>query len=55
MYVVNHLVSHATVVLQNVVLLSTSSDGDLFGDREQLGQVLIWNVVQLGTVVFGNH
>ena len=55
MDVVDHLVRHAAVVLQDVVLLCARSDGDLLGDGKQLGQVLIRNIVQLGTVVLGDH
>lgn len=54
MHVVNHLVCHAAVVLQDVVLFSAGSDSDLLGDGEQLRQMLIWDVVKLGTVVLGN-
>lgn len=52
--VVDHLVSHAAVVLQDVILLGTSCDGNLLGDGEQLGQVLVWDVVQLSAMVLGD-
>lgn len=53
--VVNHLVSHTAIVLQDVVLLCASSNCDLLGNGKQLGQVLIWDIVQLGAVVLGDH
>lgn len=51
---IHHLVSHTTVVLKDVVLISTGGDSDLLGDRKKLGQVLIGDVVKLGTVVLGD-
>lgn len=54
-HMVNHLVGHAAVVLQNVVLLSTGGDGDLLGHRKQLSQVLVRNFVQLHAMVLGDH
>lgn len=55
MNVVDHLVRHAAVVLQDVVLVCARCDGDLLGHGKQLGQVLVWHIVQLGTVVLGDH
>lgn len=52
---IDHLMSHAAVVLQNIVLLGARGDRNLLSNREELGQVLIRNVVKLGAVVLGNH
>lgn len=52
---IDHLMSHAAVVLQNIVLLGARGDRNLLSNREELGQVLIGNVVKLGAVVLGNH
>lgn len=51
MNVVDHLMSHSTIVLQDIVLLGSSSNRDLLGDGKQFGEVLVWDVVQLSAVV----
>lgn len=55
MNMVDHLVGHATVVLKNVVLIRARGNRDLLCYREKLRKVLVWNVVQLGAVILGNH
>lgn len=53
-HVIDHLVSDPAVVLEDVVVLCAGSDRDLLGHWEKFGQVLVWNVVELGTVVLGD-
>lgn len=53
-YVVDHLVRDAAVVLQDVVVLAADGLGDLLGDGQDLGQLVVGDVVQLGAVVFGD-
>lgn len=53
-YVVDQLVRDAAVVLQDVVVLAADGLGDLLGDGQNLGQLVVGDVVQLGAVVFGD-
>lgn len=42
------------VVLQNVVVFDTLCDGDLLRDFEDLGELIVGDVVQFGAVVLGD-
>lgn len=63
MYVVHLLVGNSAVVLQNVVALAFrgivfiefQDFGQLLDHWQQLGKILIGDIVQLGAVVFGNN
>lgn len=54
-YVHDPLVRIIAVVLQDVVLLGTRGDGQLLGDGEKLGQVVVGDVGQCLAVVFGDY
>ena len=55
MHVVNHLVGKAAIVLQDVVLLSASRDGNLLGDRQNVGKIVVRYLVHFSRMVLGNH
>jgi hypothetical protein len=48
------LVRQPPVVLQHVVVLDALRDGNLLCDLEDLGQLVVRDVVQLGAVVLGD-
>ena len=48
------LVCDPPVVLQNVVVFDTLCDGDLLRDFEDLGELIVGDVVQFGAVVLGD-
>ena len=53
MNMIDHLVRAASVVLQDVVLLCARRDRELLGDRQQFGEVFVWKLVQVCSVVLG--
>ena len=54
MHMVDDLVGDAAIVLQDVVVLDVLGDGDLLGDGQDLGELVVGDVVQLCAVVFGD-
>lgn len=54
MHMIDLLVRQPAVVLQHVVVLDALSNGDLLCDLENLGQLVVGDVVQFGAVVLGN-
>lgn len=62
MNMVNLLVRNASVVLQDIVPIAelavnveVQSNGDALGNGQDLGEVLVGDVVKLGTVVLGDN
>lgn len=53
-YVIDNLVRDAAVVLQDVVVLAADGAGDARGNGQDLGQLVVGDVVQLGAVVLGD-
>lgn len=54
MYVVHDLVRNAAIVLQNVVVLHALCQRDLLGHRQDLGKLIIGDVVELRAVELGD-
>lgn len=54
-HVVHHLVRQAAVVLEHIVLLRTSGLGHLLGERQDVREVLVGQLVHLGRMVLGDH
>ena len=55
MHVVDYLVRDAAVVLQDVEVLGTGGERNLFRDGEQLRERFVGDVGQLGAVVLGDY
>jgi len=53
-HMIHLLVCNAPVVLQNIVVFDALCDGDLLRHGEHLGQLIVGDVVQFRTVVFGD-
>lgn len=54
MHMIDQLMCHPTIVLQNIELLGARGQCNLLGDREKLGQGVVRDVGQLCAVVLGN-
>ena len=54
MHMVDDLVRESAIVLQDIVFRSTGRHRHLFGDRQNVLQVLIRQLVHLGGVVLGD-
>jgi hypothetical protein len=52
--VIHDLMSHTSIVLQNVVVLSIYRLSDLLCDRQDLGELIVGDIVEFCAVVFGN-
>lgn len=52
---VDNLVGHAAVVLENVVLLRTSSNSDLLSDLQSVNEVFVRHIVQTRRMELGDH
>jgi hypothetical protein len=50
--VIHDLMSHTSIVLQNVVVLSIHRLSDLLCDREDLGELVVGDIVEFCAVVF---
>lgn len=55
MHMINHLVRNPPVVLQNVVVLCAHRKRDPLRDREELGELVVWDPVQFFGVGFRDH
>lgn len=53
-YVIDNLMRDAPVVLEDVVVLAADGLGDLLGDGQDLGELVVGDVVELGAVEFGD-
>ena len=54
MHVVDHLMSHPSIVLQDVVLLCSRGSGDLSSNGQKLAQRVVRYVGQFSAVMLGN-
>jgi hypothetical protein len=52
--VIHDLMSHTSIVLQNVVVLSIYCLSDLLCDGQDLGELVVGDVVEFCAVVFGD-
>jgi hypothetical protein len=52
MHMVHDLVRDTTVVLQDIVVLNVLRDGNFLGYSKDLGELVIWDVVEFCAVVF---
>lgn len=48
---ITHLVGDGTVVLENVVVCDTLREGDFLGNRKDVSEMLIWELVELLSMI----
>jgi hypothetical protein len=52
--VIHDLMSHTPIVLQNVIVLSVHCLSDLLCDGQDLGELVVGDIVEFCAVVFGD-
>lgn len=51
-HMVHHLMRNPSIVLQDVVVLDVLRNGNALCNRQHLGELVVWDVVEFCAVVF---
>lgn len=46
MHMANFLMGNSSIILQNIVVLRTHSEGEFLGDREELSEFGVWDIME---------